>query len=212
MRKQLLPLLGSTVLAMAFLGHHAALSVERLAANDTANASDLPTKEIVTHGVHVVPESEALKAPAITLRGRDGKVIDPQASSSFPETLDGAAAVVDGISLTIAGKPVRLFGVRPPAPNDRCVREAQANARPCGEVAQEALKARLAGNATVSCHMPPGQRAAMPAAICVDATGLDLGGFLVAEGFVLADTAQSYDYIGAQGVAQSFRRGLWRFR
>ena len=58
---------------------------------------------------------------------------------------------------------------------------------------------------------PGGSRQDSPA-ICLDGDGVDLGGFLVAEGLALADPAQSYDYVGAEGIARAQKRGLWLFR
>jgi endonuclease YncB( thermonuclease family) len=84
-------------------------------------------------------------------------------------------------------------------------------AQSCRDVARKALAQRHAAHSQVHCRIPPGQRGA-PGAICLDASGTDLGGFLVAEGFALADPAQSYDYVGAEGVARSFHRGLWHYR
>lgn len=84
--------------------------------------------------------------------------------------------------------------------------------RSCADVARDALAARLAAERTVSCRVPPGQSHGAQAAVCVDAAGTDLGGFLVAEGLALADPARSYQYVGAEGAARSFRKGLWRYR
>ena len=52
----------------------------------------------------------------------------------------------------------------------------------------------------------------VPAAVCRDAGGADLGGMLVAEGFALADPTQSYDYFSAEAAARQLRRGLWQYR
>lgn len=120
--------------------------------------------------------------------------------------------MADAVSLTVSGRSVKLFGVRMPQVGDRCAMSAQAAPRACGDVAREILTTRLRANPTVSCRVPAGQRSAPPAAICLDASGVDLGGFLIAEGLVLADSSQSYDYVGAEGVAHSYRRGLWRYR
>jgi endonuclease YncB( thermonuclease family) len=106
-----------------------------------------------------------------------------------------------------------LFGVRPPNSGDRCLAASGLNLGtppPCLQKAQDTLIARLARNPSVSCRVPaPGTASA--AAICLDADGVDLGGFLVAEGLALADPAQSYDYVGAESIARSQHRGLWRF-
>src|SRR5260221_404938 len=113
---------------------------------------------------------------------------------------------------------------RPPASGDRCAAAGTAQGTttlgngaqarrtlPCQEQAQDLLAARLAGKAKVSCRFPGGSRQDSPA-ICLDGDGVDLGGFLVAEGLALADPAQSYDYVGAEGIARAQKRGLWLFR
>ena len=153
----------------------------------------------------------------VTVKGRDGHVLatfrQPSAQphqQTPPPPFNGVARVVDDTVLDVLGRPVRLFGVRPPDPRDRCALP-NGSARPCREVAREALVQRLAGRSEVHCRVPPGQRGTA-GAICLDGRGTDLGGFLVAEGFALADSAASYDYVGAESVARSFHRGLWHYR
>jgi endonuclease YncB( thermonuclease family) len=137
----------------------------------------------------------------------------------------GAAEVSGAAALRIGNRPLRLFGISPPASGDRCAAGgtaalgsgAQANgvqARrtlPCLEQAQGILAARLARKADVSCRFPGAARTD-GAAICLDGDGVDLAGMLVAEGLALADPAQSYDYVGAESVARAQKRGLWLFR
>jgi endonuclease YncB( thermonuclease family) len=188
---------------------------EKTAAPPAPAVPDLPTVEVTTHEIHTVPEEGTATIP-VTVRGRDGHVlatsrprsVTPPSRPAPP--LNGAARVVNDTVLDVLGHKVRLFGVRPPGPRDRCVLR-QGAAQSCRDVAREALAERLAGRAQVHCRIPPGQRGT-PGAICLDANGTDLGGFLVAEGFALADPAQSYDYVGAEGVARSFHRGLWHYR
>jgi endonuclease YncB( thermonuclease family) len=188
---------------------------------------ELPTVEVTTRATHVVPDGDPPPARAVILRGRDGRDMTPRLSSasavrappasapapSPPATFQGPARVGDATSLTLRGRAIALFGVRAATPGDRCASGANPVPRACSDVGRETLAARLSGNPTVSCRVPPGQRvSAMAAAICHDANGVDLGGLLVAEGFALADPGQSYDYVGAEGVARSLRRGLWRYR
>jgi endonuclease YncB( thermonuclease family) len=190
-------------------------------ADTLPSTSDLPTIAVPPRAVHAVPEDDSPPPKPVTLLGRDGRDITPRtpprvAAPIPPPTapaaiISGAARVSDGVSLTVLGRPVQLFGVRPPQKSDRCA-VGKGAARPCAEVAREALAGRLKTNAVISCRVPPGQSRPISAAVCVDATGADLAGFLVAEGFALADVGQSYDYVGAEGVARSFRRGLWRYR
>jgi len=132
----------------------------------------------------------------------------------------GTAEVSGATALRIGNRPLRLFGISPPASGDRCAaggtaaigNGAQARRTlPCLEQAQGTLAARLARKANVSCRFPAAARAD-GAAICLDGDGVDLAGMLVAEGLALADPAQSYDYVGAESVARSQKRGLWLFR
>lgn len=123
---------------------------------------------------------------------------------------NGSAQAAGGTVLSVGGRFVSLFGVRVPDPRDQCGLGPGDN-RSCATVARDALAQRLSRYSSVSCHVPPGQRG-QPGAVCTDASGTDLGGFLVSEGYALADTSQSYDYFGAEGVARSYRRGLWRYR
>jgi endonuclease YncB( thermonuclease family) len=189
-----------------------------------APAPDLPTVEVASRPEHVVPDYDSPPRP-VTLKDRDRsadvaargapRVATQQVPSPQPQspavTINGKARVGDGVSLMVQGRAVALFGVRAPRPGDRCTVSARLAPRACDEVAREVLASRLDVYGTVSCRMPPDQRGA-PAAICLDSTGIDLGGFLVAEGFGLADAAQSRDYVGAESLAASLHRGLWRFR
>lgn len=182
-------------------------------------APDLPTIEVAVRPVHTVPEEET-PSPKVTLFNRAGQEITSRHAALTPPPppmpapsvapFGGAAQAAGGTLLAVAGKSVRLFGVRVADPRDQCGLGPGDN-RNCSDVARDALAQRLRRNPAVSCHMPEGQRGD-PAAICVDANGTDLGGFLVAEGLALADTGQSYEYFGPEGVARYFGRGLWRHR
>jgi len=178
-----------------------------------SGTSDLPSVEVPTRPVHVVPPDDGAPARPVTMMGRSPSAESrPPAPPTAPAVLiNGAAKLGGGFSLTVGQRAIELFGVKPPPSGERCAGGAQP-ASNCGEVARGALAARLKANAAVSCRVPPGQRRAVPAALCIDAAGVDLGGFLVAQGFALADPAQSYDYVGAEDVARSLKRGLWRYR
>jgi endonuclease YncB( thermonuclease family) len=150
-------------------------------------------------------------------RGSTRPILAPPASNSrlamaLPgATFDGKGGAAGGTTLSVAGHNFRLFGVRLGDPRDRCGLGTGDN-RSCSDVARDALTQRLQHYPNVACRVPPGQRTGDQAAICTDNSGTDLAGFLVGEGFALADTNQSFDYFGAESVARSNRRGLWRYR
>ena len=222
-------LLGLAVLGAALLSQPACAAAQSEIAtpsSDTApgatdRSGDLPTVEVNQRPVHTVPEGDAAPAPTVTIKGRDGSATALRAPPAPPRyapspppvtRISGAARIVDVVSLSVHGRSVRLFGVRAPQAGDLCPAGEQAQPRPCSDSARGALQARLAGNAQITCNVPPGQRAPVPAAVCHDASGADLGGMLVAQGFALADPTQSYDYFAAEAAARQLRRGLWHYR
>jgi endonuclease YncB( thermonuclease family) len=186
---------------------------------------DLPTVEVAPREVHTVPDQDTAPPRPVTLTERDGRNVGPRPAPQMAARLapalppqppaamiNGAARLGEGISLIVRGRAVDLFGVRGPKPGDRCTVSDRLAPRACGEVAREVLALRLNVYSAVSCRVLPGQRGAGQGAICLDSTGVDLGGFLVAQGFALAEPGQSRDYVGAESVAASLHRGLWRFR
>jgi endonuclease YncB( thermonuclease family) len=186
-----------------------------------AAASDLPSVDVPPRPVHAVPSDDPPPRP-VTLKGRDGKEVAPRAARvaartpvpppepAAARTITGAARVLDAVTLVIGWRPVTLFGVHAPAAGDRCTQGGEAHL--CGDLARDLLALRRFRDGNVACRVPPGQRGGKDAAVCLDANGIDLAGWLVAEGLALADSAGSFDYVGAENVARSVRRGLWRYR
>jgi endonuclease YncB( thermonuclease family) len=190
---------------------------------------DLPVAEVSPRVTHEVPEHEIPPTPHVTFQDIQGRALahgpasrsSPSQSAVTPSSpptqsaalapLTGAAQATGPVTLAVGGHAVRLFGVRPPVNGDRCA-IGSAPAVPCAQMAQDTLAARLRTSPTVTCRLPPGGGAAEPGRICTDAKGTDLARLLVAEGLALADGGQTDDYTGAEGVARSFRKGLWLFR
>lgn len=128
-----------------------------------------------------------------------------------PKQFQGSARVAGATSLTVGAVQVQLFGVKPPLPTDRC--ELAGTPMSCVELARKRLQERFGRSDQVNCRTPNPQPGMVVAfAICLDANGIDLGSFLLNEGLALADTGQSYDYVGAEGVARTLKHGLWKFR
>ena len=195
---------------------------------DGPKLAELPTREVKPRPAFTVPEDQAAPSRPITFNNGapggnrqappSGYVpsvgpgsLRPGGTSTTPvQPINGPAQVGSGTSLTVGGRAVKLFGVRPPEPSERCTRpEGQMS---CREAAQALLGQRLKSNAGVHCRIPVSRPGEIPSAICLDSSGVDLGGLLVGEGLALADTSQSYDYFGAQGIARNYRKGLWASR
>jgi endonuclease YncB( thermonuclease family) len=143
--------------------------------------------------------------------GYAGQRASEGAAHPVPKQFLGAARVTGATSLTVGAIPVQLFGVKPPMPGDRC--ELGGTPMSCIDLAKRRLQERFGRSDQVNCRTPnPQPGLAVAFAICLDANGIDLGSFLLNEGLALADTGQSYDYVGAEGVARTLKHGLWKFR
>lgn len=116
-------------------------------------------------------------------------------------TLEGAARVADGDSLTIAGERVRLQGIDAPELAQLCARGD--GDYPCGREAREAL-ARLVAAGAVSCESGRRDRYDRVLARC-RAGRVDLNRAMVEAGW-----AVSYgDYRDAEDAARRAGKGLW---
>lgn len=120
-------------------------------------------------------------------------------------TLTGAARVVDGDTLDVAGDRVRLFGIDAPEMDQTCMRTTQDWA--CGVWARNTLNARIAGQ-TVTCDGAERDRYGRLIAVC-HAGRTDLGRALVHDGAARAYRRYSDRYVVDESVARTARVGLW---
>ena len=174
----------------------------------------LPEVKVAEHPIHAVPED---KTPEPNHPG--GQPVAAQyeevrlgahalAPPAPPHQFSGAATATGAVELKVDTTSISLFGIKPPADRDRC---ADAGGD-CLAVAKRALADRIGASGKVSCRIPNPRPGAVTYALCLDPTGFDLSGFLIAQGLALADTGQSYDYVGAESIARNLKRGLWKFR
>lgn len=114
---------------------------------------------------------------------------------------EGAAKLVDGDSLFVGGKEVRLKGIDAPEGRQTCTREGKS--WPCGEEARRQLSRLIAGQ-RVSCNSVEADQHGRLLGFCT-AGGKDLNREMVREGF-----AMSYGSFEAeQREAKAAKRGLW---
>lgn len=120
----------------------------------------------------------------------------------FPlETIEGNVRIIDGDSLFVAGREVRLAGIDAPELAQTCRREGRD--WPCGRVARQELAA-MVGGAAVRCRVREHDRYGRALARC-EAGGNDLGASMVRAGYALAYGA----YDAEEGSARTEGKGVW---
>ncbi|WP_342150600.1 thermonuclease family protein [Methylorubrum sp. SB2] len=120
--------------------------------------------------------------------------------------LAGPATVIDGATLALGGRRVRLHGIAAPGLDQTCF-DAGERGYPCGRVAAEALAARI-GDAAITCEAQGTAEDGAPRARC-RLGGDDLAAWLVENGYAVADRGVSADYAAQDARAWGRRRGLW---
>jgi endonuclease YncB( thermonuclease family) len=127
-------------------------------------------------------------------------------SQAQAETISGRASIIDGDTLELAGKRIRLYGVDAPESSQRC-KDGRGIEYRCGQRAALALADKI-GAAPVSCSVRDTDRYRRLVAVCSQ-RGLDLNSWLVAEGYAVAYRQFSNDYVPQENAAKSARRGIW---
>lgn len=126
----------------------------------------------------------------------------PAASADF----SGEVRIVDGDTLEIGGRLLRLYGIKAPVLDSRCAVAGKTIA--CGRVSRSALLDLTAG-AKVSCDLVDGGAADEAPAIC-RAGGYDLSEGMTYTGWARADTEVTDAYRRFERDARRHHRGLWR--
>ena len=128
------------------------------------------------------------------------------AGARRPADVSGRARVIDGDSISVGHVEVRLHGVDAPEGAQTCL---DGGARwPCGRKAAQALRGLIDGR-TVACEELDKDAYGRVVATC-RSDGVDIGAWLVENGWALAYRRHSQAYVGEESLAKSARRGVWR--
>ena len=155
--------------------------------------------------MRAVPFAFALSAFVLAALALAANAVRAQAP---PERIEGLAAVIDGDSLVIEGREIRLFGIDAPESRQSCGPAAGAETEwACGQAASDALAALVAGRRT-ACWPRDIDRYGRTIAAC-RAGGRDLAAEMVRQGLALAYRRFSTRYVAEEDAARAARRGLW---
>ncbi len=127
------------------------------------------------------------------------------ASPAAATTVFGQAKVVDGDTLEIAGKRIRLFGIDAPEATQTCDRQGEKWA--CGQASAERLHT-LIGESTVTCSGDEIDQYGRLVAVCT-LVGVDLNQAMVADGWATAFRRYSEVYVPDETRARAAKLGLW---
>lgn len=129
-----------------------------------------------------------------------------QASAPGSALLTGRASVIDGDTIEIHGRRIRLYGIDAPEAGQSCQDAAGASYR-CGQRAALVLANKI-GQAPIACEPKDVDQYRRTVAVCrADAT--DLNGWMVAEGQAVAYRQFSTAYVPAEDAARAAKRGIW---
>lgn len=118
----------------------------------------------------------------------------------------GSAMVIDGDTIEIDGQRINIYGVDAPELDQVCDRAGEAYR--CGRWAAQLLSEAL-GESPVVCK-PKGRRApGRPIRAVCWLDGVDIGGWLVAQGLALPARKSGRAYLDEQEHARAYRKGIW---
>jgi endonuclease YncB( thermonuclease family) len=133
------------------------------------------------------------------------------AGRSAEGKIEGPPRIIDGDTLEVGGKRIRLYGIAAPAPDQICHRAGREY--PCGMVARAALWNLVAGLDVVCEPVPNADKGveADGAAVVANcsAGGASLNQNMVQAGWAIADRRISEQYAGIEEAAKEAGSGLW---
>lgn len=120
--------------------------------------------------------------------------------------ISGIATVIDGDTIEIRGVRIRLFGIDAPEGAQNCTR-ANGTRWDCAQQAASALEHYLRGRPVV-CVRRDVDRYGRLVCRC-NVSGDDVNAWLVRNGWAVAYTRYSRDYVKQESEARAPRRGIW---
>ncbi|MDA0230816.1 MAG: hypothetical protein O3B21_11600 [Proteobacteria bacterium] len=150
-----------------------------------------------------------LAAAAVNLPNSAASAVQARAANwtPFGDDLTGPPEVLDGQTLSVDGRRLRLEGITAPPLGTRC--QLRGNEHDCGRISTTALMDLTAG-ATVTCIRREIRAADGSRFARCRAGGYDLSEGMVYTGWAEADGTQMTRYAALEVAARQARRGMWR--
>jgi len=126
-------------------------------------------------------------------------------SPAYAENIIGQASVIDGDTIEIHGKRIRLYAIDAVESSQRCQRDGAEWT--CGRDSAFALADRI-GRATIDCRGDEYDRYGRLVAVCFKGAE-DLNRWMVAQGWAVAYRRYGMDYAADEDAARAAGRGLW---
>jgi endonuclease YncB( thermonuclease family) len=119
----------------------------------------------------------------------------------------GKARVIDGDTISVARKRIRLHGIDAPEAAQTCAANRQR--WKCGSMATSALR-KIIGNQRVHCRPKDIDQYRRVVAVCTLPSGIDVNDTMIVQGYALAYRRFSHDYVRQERVAKKAKFGMWR--
>jgi len=121
--------------------------------------------------------------------------------------ISGAADIIDGATISIAGQQFHLEDIDAPPASLVCLQDAWTYK--CGDEARRGLRAAI-GQGPVECTQPYRDEDGHFTALCRNDAGLDIASIQVENGWAVNDIKRSSRYIAEEMRARTNASGLWR--
>ena len=150
--------------------------------------------------------STAILGGALLALGLPSELMGSAPGSQDWRTANAQIRIVDGDTLRLGDRMLRLYGVEAPERGQFCT-DPQGALYDCGTSAAAAL-ARLIGERTVDCHVQGRDRFGRALGVC-RAGELELNAAMVTAGWALADGGSMPALAPMEAAARQAQRGLW---
>src|SRR5262249_53770827 len=130
-----------------------------------------------------------------------------QRPSTGSQTITGQASVIDGDTIEIHGKRIRLFGIDAPESSQTCTNSEGKEYR-CGQRSANALDNKIRGH-RVECRQKDIDRYGRVVAVCL-VGGEDINAWMVAQGWAIAYRQFSLIYVDQERNAANAKLGIWQ--